>query len=188
MKKILSFLVCFSLIASMILPVAFANEIVDTEPPEGIVLKEGERWVPAQRAVTQGPSGANPPDGFTYTGYISGDYIFDAIISDAISGAITLAIPLIALDGITIPAFATYIFDLSTDVLAYYSTPRTQRGEYRDYIYECDDPYAYCGFAYPYINYHYVEYYAYIYNPTTGRNVKCVADSRETFEYALLPR
>ena len=192
MKKIISYMICISLIMSICIPIAFANEIndfkatVSTAPPEGVVLQEGETWVPAQTSAA--PAGIPAPDGFTYMGYSDGNCQMDAIADNIASGAITLTISAISSGALAIPGFVTYIYDVSTDVMSYYSTPKTQQGDYRDYIFDCDDTYAFCGFAYPYIYYHYIEYYAYIYQPSSNTYKKIVADVRDSYEYSLLPR
>lgn len=192
MKKIISYIVGISLIMSMCIPMAWAKELndfketVSTAIPEGIVLQEGEAWVPAQKSAA--PAGIPAPDGFTYMGYRESSYIIDSIVSNFGLGAIVLTLSAISSGAFTIPGFVTLLYGTSTDVMGYYETPKSQQGEYRDYMFDCDDTYAFCGFAYPYIYYHYIEYYAYMYHPSTNTYEKILVDVRDGYEYSLLPR
>lgn len=61
-----------------------------------------------------------------------------------------------------------------------------QQEDYIRLIFTCDDSYAYCGFAYPYINYYLVSYYVTLKDGNGNTRTVC-AESKELYEYTLLP-
>lgn len=180
---------------AILTPMCFASDTQseNTELPPGVVLMEGEVWIPAGSEDEIMPLGYDDdivPHCFTYVGQIRGNYVVDLIVGSAVDSTIIASIPALslALTGTTIviPACVGIIYGLGSGFLSYYSTPKSQQGDYIRMIYTCRDPLAYCGFAYPYINYHLVSYYATLEDGKGGTRTVCTA-SKGAFEYALLP-
>lgn len=190
MKKIVTMLVCVSLVFPMCIP-AFANQQEDYQLPPGVVLSEGEVWIPAEDGIMPfGYEDEVGPVGFSYAGQIRGNYVVDLVVGSAVDASIIASIPELAFAAtgvtITIPASVGIIYGLATGFLSYYMTPKTQQEDYIRLIFTCDDPYAYCGFAYPYINYYLVSYYVTLKDRNGNTRTVC-AESKELYEYALLP-
>lgn len=190
-EKIVAMLVCVSLVFSMCIP-AFANQQEDYQLPPGVVLSEGEVWIPAEDGIM--PYGyedeVGPPTGFSYAGQIRGNFVADLVTGSTVDGTILASIPKLVLktvgESITIPSWVGVLYGLGSGLLKYYMTPKSEQGDYIKLIFTCDNPLEYCGFAYPYINYYLVSYYVTVRDEKGIERTVC-AGSKEAYEYALLP-
>lgn len=189
MKRIISLLVCISLLSSMCVP-AFATQQEDSQLPPGVVLLEGEVWIPAEDEIMPLTYDDICPEGFHYAGKIKGNYVVDLLVGSAVDSMVIASIPKLVLittgASITIPACVGIIYGLASGFISYYSTPKSQQSDYEKLIFVCDDTYAFCGFAYPYINYYYIMYYATLVDGHGNTKTVCAA-TKDTYEYALLP-
>lgn len=169
------------------MPCSFAMSENDDSLPPGIVLLEGEVWIPASSDDPMPlEDDGTIPMGYKYIGKISGNATFEIFVSGGIqgigTGALLARIPAYTSGSFTIPAIVVDLvavagFGLS--VLEYYSTPKNERGNYTKYIYECKDP----G-IYPYIYYYFFEYWIPI---SDGKSTRDVYHTRGVYDYALLP-
>lgn len=101
MKKLVSFLVCIAIVMSLCVP-AFAAENNHSDLPLGIILYEGEEWVPADEDGIMPLEDANseclktghiPPNGYRYLGYKRGNTRIDNITATVGGFIVSLIVP-----------------------------------------------------------------------------------------------
>lgn len=132
--------------------------------PEGIVLNEGDIWVPADEPSEfhpdnsispQGEGAVIVPEGYTYIGYRRSDSPWKVSKLSVTSGAATT----IWLEMFSISGAGAVITGIIVAVLVGWADNLTvgssYPGVYYDYYYKCDNP----G-PFPYIYFHHYRYYA----------------------------
>lgn len=182
MKKLISAILCLSIVYSLCVPAMAANAAEKAaELSHEVVLINGEEWTVTSNGGVmptgdEDECGHYAPSGYRFVNAYTGNTVVDAYVdligSFIIGLVVSIAIPL---NGVTIPvSFGVTMLEGLDDA----APPDTIYGDYLVMTYECIDP----G-IYPYIYWHHISC-TFDYDGDGVDEYVCKTE----MEYALLPR
>lgn len=183
-KRAISLVVCLAMLWTLCVPTFATQTAPNSSPasnnttlPKGVILQEGEVWVPAtspEHIMTMGMT-IQEPAGYTYIGYIKGNLSYKISLTGiGVSGATYAITTALSMQWL---GFLSFIYTTGDLIYGYAIQQQALNGPYYKYICAKDNPGV---FDY----YHYCEYEFYIDTISeSGRRIYDIIGRKTTYEW-----